>query len=75
MTRCAAPSWEVEMTLFQLTVVAFLMALPAFAQDAPPDEALPPATTDGRVGSRGRTPPSRVRQTPPASSTMSFPAA
>ena len=37
MTRCAAPSWEVEMTLFQLTVVAFLMALPAFAQDAPPD--------------------------------------
>ena len=34
------------MTLFQLTVVAFLMALPAFAQDAPPDEALPPATTE-----------------------------
>ena len=46
MTRCAAPSSEAEMTVFQLTVVAFLMALPAFAQDAPPDEPLPPVTTD-----------------------------
>ncbi|MBA4490008.1 hypothetical protein [Paracoccus sp. S1E-3] len=34
------------MTLFQLTVVAFMMALPAFAQDAAPDEPLPPATTE-----------------------------
>ena len=47
MTRCAAPSWGAEMIAIRMTLAAAcLLALPAHAQDAAPDEALPPAATE-----------------------------
>ena len=47
MTRCAAPSWGAEPMRAALMATALtLSALPALAQDAAPNEALPPVETE-----------------------------